>query len=53
MSVDEFPQISVHELQSQMSAMQAALERNSQSSLFKPKMFNGFPAEDYVILLKI
>ena len=46
MSVDEFQQISVHELQSQMSAMQAALEGNSQSSLFKPKMFNGFPTED-------
>ena len=46
MSVEEGQQIVVHELQNQMSAMQAALEGNSQASLFKPKMFNGFPSED-------
>ena len=46
MSVEEAQQIAVHELQNQMSAMQAALEGNSQASLFKPKIFNGFPSED-------
>ena len=46
MSVEEGQQIAVHEFQNQMSAMQAALEGNSQASLFKPKMFNGFPSED-------
>ena len=46
MSVEEAQQIAVHELQNQTSAMQAALEGNSQASLFKPKIFNGFPSED-------
>ena len=46
MSLDQAQQPLVLELQNQMSAMQAALEGNSQASLFKPKMFNGFPTED-------
>ncbi len=48
MSVNEqqVNQAKVNELQSQMSAMQAALEGNSQASLFKPRTFNGFPTED-------
>ena len=51
MSVEEGQQTAVHELQNQMSAMQAALEGNSQASLFKLKMFNGFPSEDVNELL--
>ena len=36
----------VSELQSQMTAVQAALEGNAQSSLFKQPPFHGFPNED-------
>ena len=46
MSLDQAQQPLVLELQNQMSAMQAALEGKSQASLFKPKMFIGFPVED-------
>ena len=36
----------VNELQTQMTAVQAAIEGNSQSSLFKPRPFSGSPSED-------
>ena len=45
-AVDVDQQAAVNELQNQMTAMQAALEGNSQASLFKPRSFNSFPNED-------
>ena len=36
----------VNELQTQMTAVQAALEGTGQASLFKPRPFSGLPSED-------
>ena len=36
----------VQELQTQLTAVQAAIEGNSQSSIFKPRSFSGLPSED-------
>ena len=36
----------VQELQTQLTAVQAAIEGNSQSSLFKPRSLSGLPSED-------
>ena len=45
-AADVDPQAAVNELQNQMTAMQAALEGNSQANPFKQRPFNGFPNED-------
>ena len=44
--VDQDINATVNELQTQMTAVQAALEGTGQASLFKPRPFSGLPSED-------
>ena len=44
--VDQDMNATVNELQTQMTAVQAALEGTGQASLFKPRPFSGLPSED-------